>query len=102
MSIFDFGFEYPNDRADLGKSGDLSSGISPGPHLITMPAGRLKTPFNRKEVSCYLLWTIIILTVVAIIGYLVFYSSGREPLHTHHEGATVLLRLPGSEPLPRG
>ena len=67
-----------------------------------MPRFNRKTPFNRKEVTCYLLWTVIILTIVAIIGWLVFYSAGREPVHSHHQGATVQLRMPGSESLPRG
>lgn len=59
------------------------------------------TPFNTKEVTCYLLWIAIGVMVVGIAVLLVFHAASREPLHSGKPGATVQLHWPGHPTQPR-
>jgi len=60
------------------------------------------TPFNTKEVACYLLWVAIAMMVVGIIAFLLFHARGREPIHATHDGTAVVLRMPNAgAPPPR-
>jgi hypothetical protein len=60
------------------------------------------TPFNPKEVTCYLLWIAIALMVVGIAALLLFHAHGRDQLPSNKPGPTVQLHWPGQQSLPRG
>lgn len=61
------------------------------------------TPFNTKEVTCYLLWLAIAVGVVCIAALLIFHAQGRGRLPaTNKPGPTVQLHWPGQQPPLRG
>jgi hypothetical protein len=54
------------------------------------------TPFNRKEVTCYLLWVAIALIVFAIVAWLLFFAHAREPIHGTENGTPAVLVMPSA------
>ncbi|MGC2620784.1 MAG: hypothetical protein WA414_17190 [Acidobacteriaceae bacterium] len=54
------------------------------------------TPFNTKEVTCYLLWIAIGVMVVGIAALLIYHAQGRNRIPANKAGATIQLPWPGS------
>lgn len=51
-------------------------------------------PFTPVEVTKYLLWVLLGITIVTILVWRLFMAPAHERIHSGHAGATVQLHLP--------